>query len=260
MRASLTARAFERRLGGASRRGLRGGSRRRAIYGLYDWDTSTVFGTAVNGGVQGSAATGLSVLVLARLDALPGALNRLTEAVNGNNGWGIRSNNVTLQMNVGNNTTSVFGPTRTWVAGDVGKLHVFGLSHDLTTVHTLFNGAEVGTGTALAGYSVPTGEAQVVGSTDTGLNPALSFTILGVCGRNSPLSVANFATICAATKAAGELALGGISMDHHWTVPRNGSVPSTIADKAGSSNMSFLSGSAANLLARKISRPGTWGF
>lgn len=215
---------------------------------LSGFDTNTVYGTEAGEGVGGSATTGLCVVVLLRLEAIPTVLERICERVTSNNGYTIRSNVNQLQFIPGNGVISAAAPSRLWLPGDVGKIHCVALSHDLVTVRSYFNSAELGSGsgTALAGYA-PSSTQMVIGSTTGGQNPAASFSILAVAGRNSPLTLAEFEEICASTKLYKELNLGSVVMDHMWSVPLVASVPSSIEDTLGGQPMSIQQGITSNL-------------
>lgn len=143
------------------------------------------------------------------------------------------------------------------MAGDVGKLHVAAMSDDLSAVKQYFDAVQVGASTALAGYAAAAIN-HTIGSAENGVQPAADFTILGVAGRDSALTLADFQTICAATKVAGQLNLGGITMEHMWSSPATATMPATLSDEIGTDAMSFLIGAAANINVVRVSR--VWGF
>lgn len=268
MRSLLHERAFFRRGGG--RRGIRGGGGGpRGIpigpdpeaWGLSSFDSSTALATASSAGIAGSAVNGVSALVLWSVAQVPPVGTQiLFLRLSGNNGWNMQVVSAAVQMRCGNGSALATSPTRTIVAGDVGKLHVTALSNDTTAIYHYHDSAQVGTSTALAGFS-PATQRTVMGSTATGTGPAVDFTIYDVMGRDSHLSLADFQTICTATKAAnnGRFALGGVTMAHRWSAPTSAVVPSTVSDVIGSDNMSFILGTEANLVSAAMS-PIVWGF
>lgn len=260
----LAERAFARRGSGRrnSLRGGGGGGPRRMVYGLSSWDASTALATATGAGTAGSAVTGVSGIVVWSVGQVPtGTQNWFGRGIASNTGWIMRSNNATVQMICGNGAVSATAPTRTIVAGDVGKLQITALSCDIAAVFQYSNAAQVGTNTALAGYS-PTAATQrtCIGSSASGVAAAVDYTIYSVCSRDSHLTLADFQTICAATKAQnnGRIALGGITMDHQWNAPASATVPATLSDQIGADTMSFVVGSEANLVSAAV--PLVWAF
>lgn len=226
------------------------------IAGLSGWDTSTALSTANPGGIEGSAVTGVSVVIMWTCLTVPSTLQELAFHLSGNTGWWYISNGVALQARCGNGAAQAIGPQRNIVAADVNRIHISALSCDTTAVYHYFDRAQIGTSTALAGFS-PASFRTTMGSSNVGASPAVDFAIFGICGRNSHLSLADYQTICDATKNNNSLSLGGISMDHHWVVPNQASVPTTISDSAGSDALSFIVGTAANLVVRRFN---SWGF
>lgn len=253
-------------IGGMRRRQRVAVKRRSTVasaFGLSGWDASTALATAMGAGVAGSAVNGISAIVVWSVAQVPsGTQQWVGRGIASNTGWVMRSNGATQQMICGNGSASATAPTRTIVAGDVGKLHITALSCDITAVLHYHDNAQVGVSTALAGYSPTAGtQRTAMGSGPTGASPGLDYTIYSVCGRDSFLSLADFQTICAATKAQnnGRLALGGITMEHQWNAPLNATVPATISDVIGSSNLTFVVGSEANLVSAAMTPP-VWGF
>jgi hypothetical protein len=250
----------------ASRRGGARGAGGRAptpgvlsTYGLEGWSASSGLGTATPGGIAGSAVAGLSVVALVYLKALPsGNQNIASRRLSANTGWHMRSSGTSMLFTTGNGTALAASPARTWVAGDVGKFHVIGGSHNLSAVFQYFDAAQVGASTAQAGYTPESTYTCIGTGTIQATNPSTNYAIVSVAGRDSHLTLADFQIICAATKAAGVLSLGGIPMDHQWDAPQNATVPSTVNDVIGTDHLSFLSGSAANLSS--VAYPRVWGF
>ncbi len=225
-------------------------------WALSSFDASTMLQTANPGGVAGSAVNGLSMVFVLGLLQVPTGTQVLSGRASGVSGWGSSSSGAVLSFNAGNGVANAVAPTRTWVAGDVGKIHVWCGTCDLTAVYAYMDNAQVGTSTALVGYAAAE-NAMCYGSANSG-SPAVDYYVLGMCGRDSHLTLADYQTICAATKLAGSLSLGGISMDHMWKAPSTTTVPSTLSDSLGASNMTFTLGSAANLVSSRI--PRAWGF
>jgi hypothetical protein len=252
------------RITGIVRRGrLSGGGTAAAIknavsFALGGWDTSTNLATANPGGIAGSALAGVSVVVAFFLHAVPATVQVLATRVSGNTGWTVRTNGSSFQCISSNGAAQAIAPVRTLVAGDVGKFHVAALTHDLAAVFDFFDRVQVGTSSALAGYAAAATRTAMGISSAGNTQPATDFSILGVAGRDSPLSLADYQTICDATKAAGQLSLGGITMEHMWRAPQTPNVPSTLTDELDSSNMTFVAGSAANLVSARLAR--SWGF
>lgn len=227
--------------------------------GLSGFDASTVLGVEIGEGVQGNNSDGVTVMVLVRLDEIPTTLQSLIECVFNNYGYQVRSNLNQMQWIAGNGVTSVAATSRLWVATDVGKHHLIVLSCDTTQVTSYFNGTLLGS-TALAGYEPPVSEQMVTGSTDGGQRYAESFTWRAAAGRASSITLAEVQTIWAATKEAGELDLGGVTMDHFWKMPLVSSVPSTITDEAGSDDLTFQQGVTANLVLEEFEEEDiAWG-
>lgn len=225
-------------------------------WGLGGWDGSTTLATAVGQGVLGNAGTGVSFVACFRLNMLPaGGSEFLSTSQAGNNGWTLSSasGGIGLRGAVGTGAAQVFSPARAWVAGDVGKLHLACVSSNAASVFCYFDKTSLGS-TAAAGYGVPGDRTYW----STSAIPQPSFTMLGICGRNSHLTLADFNTICDASKAAGGLALGAIPMDHQWNAPQTDVIPATIPDIIGAHNMTFTLGSPANLTSDRVARQ--WGF
>lgn len=232
-----------------------------SAFGLSSWDASTALGTAISSGVNGSAVNGVSVGVIWSASAVPSVLQNIVFKFTTNNSWLIRvSAAAIMQLQCGNGAATATAPTRTIVAGDLNKLHITWLACDITAVYHYHDAAQVGTSTALAGYTANAARTMI-GSTSTGSSPASDFTVYDVVGRNSHLTLADYQTICSATKAAntGRFALGGITMEHRWQAPTSATVPATVSDTIGSDNMSFIVGSEANLVSAAMS-PIVWGF
>lgn len=255
------------RVTGIVRRGrMGGGSNAAALAALYTWalhgfTTSSALATGVGLGVQGSAATGLSGVLAFRLLALPTSNEDPLRTANNFTGYLLRfaaGPSLVFQAGTG---AAIVNRTRTLVAGDVGKFHVLGFSIDLTNLTLYWDNAVSGVPVAMAAYAPSAGPAQrcQVGSQVSGSNPAASLAILGYAGRDSGLSLADYQTICAATKAAGRLSLGGITMAHQWDAPNGPTVPAAgLDDTIGADDLTFIVGSAANLQSSRFTR--TWGF
>lgn len=231
----------------------------RNAYALSSFDASTALGTASGAGVAGDATNGVSALVLFYLTALPSGTQTLAQRQAVTSGWLIRSIGTSLRCLAGNGAATAEAPTTTLAAGHLGKLHLVACSSDAAAVYQYLDNAQVGTSTALAGYAAASSRTMM-GSTTSGANPATGYHILGVVGRDSHLALADFQTICAATKAAnsGRIALGGISMDHQWNAPASATVPATVTDDIAADDMTFVVGSEANLVSSQV--PIVWGW
>jgi hypothetical protein len=228
-------------------------------WALHAFSTSAALATAAGVGVQGSAVTGVSGVLAFRLLSLPAANQDALRTMNNNTGYLVRfaaGPSVVVQAGTG---AAIVNRTRTLVAGDVGQFHVLGFSCNLTNLDFFWDNALSCT-VAMAAYAPSAGPAQrcQVMSQASGLNPCTSLAWLGFAGRDSGLTLADFQTICAATKAAGVLSLGGITMSHMWRTAQSPTVPSSFADEIGADALSFIVGSAANLSSSRYSRD--WGF
>lgn len=229
------------------------------IYALSGFDGAMSLGTAVGAGVTGAAVSGLCLIIFWQYLGLPSGTERFVRTLSGTSGyiWSL-SNTGVVTAQTGNGVAAASAPTKTMTAGDVGKIHGMCVSHDLSNVFTYFNKLQIGVSTAQAGYNPSLGDRMTVGSTSGGASPLTKGAILGICGRNSPISLADYQTICDATKAAGRLDLGGITMSHAYPSPQGGATPSTILDTIGSDHLTFQSGSAANLDVVTVAN--SWAF
>lgn len=248
--ASYERRHRNRRCPSRDRRQVGQRVRRRSapIYGLQGFDPAMSLGTAVGAGVTGSAVGGLSILIVFRYDGPPAGTERFIRTLGGTSGYIISLSsigNVTGQC--GNGAVTASAPSKLMGAGDVDKIHVLCLSCNLIDVVLYFDRVQNGVSTALAGYAPAAGDRMTLGSTAGGASAATKLTILGVCGRNSPINLTDYQTICDASKAAGRLDLGGVSMAHMYSAPQGGAMPATILDTIGTDHLTFQSGSAANL-------------
>lgn len=247
------------------RRGRRFGTRAAAVasgpplFGLYGFDAAMSLGTAVGAGVTGAAVSGLTFLMIFRYDGIPTGTERFVRTLSGTSGYLISLSNVgVVNGQTGNGAAVAAAPTKTMTAGDIGKIHVLCLSHDLSNVFMYFDRVQQGVSTAQAGFNPSLGDRMTIGSTAGGASPFTKGAILGFCGRNSPISLADYQTICDASKAAGRLALGGITMTHAYSAPQGGAMPSTILDTIGSDHLTFQTGSAASLDVVTVNN--SWAF
>jgi len=225
-------------------------------YALGGWDTSTYLATANPGGIAGGAAAGVSVVVAFRLNALPVAnFQYLADRRAGNSGWMLRADSSSGLTFFAGNGAGLATKTKFFAAGDVGKFHVVAGTANLTTMNLFYDRSDIGS-SALVGYAAASARTSV-GSNGLS-NAGAAYEILGLAGRNSPLTLADYQTICDATKLAGVLALGGITMEHSWSALQSPNVPSTFSDGIGSDALTFVNGSAANLTS--VRYPRLWGF
>jgi hypothetical protein len=232
------------------------------IYGIKNWDASTALATAVDAGVDGSAL-GMGLIMAFYVDALPTTISQLSARIGASAGHSLDfTATAFLRVQVGTGGAFVAAPTIQFTAGDVGKIHVVGVSADVanTGAFMYLNKAQVGLSTAMASYAVPVGDRHAIGSRSAGTLPALNITILGLCGKDSPLSLADFQAVCDATKAAKRLSLGAVTgMTHMWRAPAvAGAMPATLTDDIGAESMSFVVGAAANVDVVQV--PDVWGF
>lgn len=229
------------------------------IYGISGWDASTALATASGQGVDGSAA-GVSLVFVFYLNSVPVAAEQQIRRIGANSGYDLSCTSTPImRAQFGTGATFATAPTRTLVADDVGKIHVVGMSADVagTAAYFYFDRAQVGASTPIASFA-PAVSTMALGSTVTGTTPSTSFTILGVAGRDTPLTLADYQTICDATKAAKRLALGGVTMLHSYAAPQGGAMPSSLPDTIGAESMTFAVGAAANLDV--VTVPDVWGF
>lgn len=232
--------------------------RATSSFAFGDFDTSTALASAVGAGVQGVTGVGVTVIAAFWMASIPAAAQDLVRAISGNTGYLIRATATQFQVFAGNGAASV-NTARALGAGDVNEFHVLGLSSDPAGNLVLFFDNASASTIASGGYTSPAvAQRMAVGSQASGGNPASSFSVLGVAGRDSPLVLADFQTICAATKSAGVLSLGGITMAHQWNAVQSPTVPSTYTDAIGSDALTFVVGSQANLVSQRF--PRTWGF
>lgn len=228
------------------------------IYALGGFDGATSLGSAAGAAVPGSAATGLGLIIFFRYDGMPSATERFVRTLSGTSGYLISlSNTGVITAQTGNGTVAASAPTKTMVAGDIGKIHGLCLSHDLSNVFMYFDRVQLGVSTAQSGYNPSLGDRMTVGSTAGGASPLTKAQIVGIAGRNSPISLADFQTVCDATKAAGRLELGGVSMTHRYSA-EGGTVAASILDTIGTDHLSFQLGTAANL--EIVTVANSWGF
>ena len=215
-------------------------------WGMSSWDSSTTLATGVGGGVQGSAATGMGILLCFVANSIPTGTQFLFTNQVGNSGCTLSMTSAgVLRAVFGNGAATATAPTRTFTDADLGKIHIVVGNTDASSLTMLLNTAQIPGSTALAGYGVPGDRCYMA----TAGVPATAFTFLGLAGRDSPISVADLQTIYAATKAAGQLSLGGVSMDHAWISPQGpgASMVATLEDTIAADDMTFTAGSAANV-------------
>jgi hypothetical protein len=235
-----------------------GGSSRNRVWALGGWDGSTAVASAIGAGIEGSAVNGFSVIAAFQLASVPAAEQYIVNYSDGvPRGYilGFYASAATIDI-VANGATLGYGTSSNFGSSDVGKIHVLGLSTDTVDIRTFLNRSLVGT-VAYAGYQVPVSSRMYVGSFASG-QPMTDVNLLGICGRNSGLSLADFQAVCDATKSAGRFSVGAVTFDHLYQAPQSPIVPATIPDLIGSSDLTFVIGSSANLASTTV--PNLWAF
>jgi hypothetical protein len=217
------------------------------IQGVSGFTAPNFLETGVNLGIRGASGVGVWADYFMRWDAIPGSeyVGVASAGVTGHTCYTSAGNQ---HFRVGNNTALFVSPGATVAASDVGKALLFGGCSDLSFARAFKNGAEVGAGTACAGY---TADATTKYQISDGL-PAGSMTLFGVAGGNVPQTAGDQAARAAAIKAAnGFVHTGGATPAHAWKID---GLASSYADLVGSDSLNLTAG---QLAAAQIIIP-TW--
>ncbi len=152
-----------------------------AFLGLSGWSGANRLRTAANGGPPGTAT--MSAGVVLRHDAVPAGVQFVFCRGDGvaAGGWLFWSNGAAFQFSVIDGATTLrTAPAYTIVAGDVGKVVAYVGTLSGGTVRLFRNDAEVGSGTAVTGYTPGNAATQTaIGGAGGGSANATQYTILG---------------------------------------------------------------------------------
>lgn len=248
----------------------RGGAVRRSgvtMVGGQGWDNANTLATAAGNGLRGTAADGVWIAVLLRVDAVPTANENPASCLDGSGkGWDLNNAaaNGVYGFRVGNGAGNAFvtSPTYTFTAADVGKIHLmYGANDVANSLARLYVArAQVGAGSAVVGYT----PAQATIRTALGsranfaLNSAGSFTLFGLVGGAVQPTQAEIEGLYDAVKLAGDVVAIAGKTTTLYSVKQDaaGSFPATLADKAGTSgSMTFTVGAASGVDLVTVSNP-----
>lgn len=198
------------------------------------------------------AASGFAIGVHFRPDvASLSTTGRFFGKSNGfSNGWRLYAINGVLQLNVfgtAGGAAEASSPGYTIPTADVGQMHYALFVHDGTKLRTYVkppNGVaqEIGSGTAVAGYALPTGITQYLGRDFSGTTDASSMSVIGaVTGHVVPTTAQALAWLDASAAAGTVQAFTGAEhrYDLHADIVANGgtAVPAQALDRIGTDHL-----------------------
>jgi hypothetical protein len=215
------------------------------VYGISGWTAANYYETASPGGIAG-VDTGFGVWGLIRVDsqAVASATRRIfNRSSSSATGWFVRTGttNATLVFGAASGAgVGTTAPAYTITAGDVGKVIGFVGVHDGSNLRLYVNRVEVGSGTAITGYT-PQSTATRIGARNTGLEPADNITILGCAGGHGVPSLAEVQALFDLMKSSCDVRSISGKTSSLWSAKRDfagTTAPATLDDKSGSEDMS----------------------
>lgn len=217
----------------------------RKTYGITGNSPTAYLESAAGKGIRG-AATGLTVLILMRLDAAPSSTGHLvsdfltTPSAMGYVIYG-SSGQIYVYLNASN-----FTPICAAAAADVGRMMLVGLTWNGTTWQGYRDGATAGT-PITAGWSNPNSTASMqIGRSPHDTVSAAFASIFAVGGCDVALSAVEMAQVYADFQRTGTLVMpSGKANTHVYDVTQdvvnNGGpaagVPATVLDRVGTDNL-----------------------
>lgn len=189
------------------------------LRGVTGFTTSNYLVSAAGAGITGTDDVGVWADVLIRHDAINPASEYPVTAydASGVRGWFMIHPVAATYATARNGTVGANSPADTTTAAMVGKLRLYGMTADLSSVRHYANGVQIGAGTALSGFKQAVSEPMYVGRPRVASNALVSCSIFGLAGGNVPQTTANQAARAAAIKAAGRfVTVGGAAATHGW--------------------------------------------
>jgi hypothetical protein len=219
---------------------------RIAKFGASGFAVGNYLTTATPGGEVGTAA-GFGGCALYRLNALgnPGitARSRPTPP----EGWELHAASNALRISMIDGVgTSITAPTYTMTANDIGKWDLVVWQHDGSFVRMYRARAQVGTGTAITGFTPYASAPQYIGCRSPGVLVATGLSIAAVMTwTGTPTNLAAIQALYDFTKATGDVpnTVAGVTVTHLWSVTRDqlgGVMPIVLNDYAGADPMSVV--------------------
>lgn len=135
--------------------------------------------------------------------------------------------------------SAITGPSTIFGAADVGRLLLAFCVHDGAKVRTYVRRAELSTGTAITGYTVPTQPLRVGRHSVSAGMSAGSLQIFGWMSGHAVPSLAEIQAAHDAAMAHEDIIAIPDKTDHLWSVKRDqqGVAPATILDRIGTDHM-----------------------
>ena len=226
----VTRRATARRAGSGTTQ------RNNGMLGNVLAGTSNYFASAASQGIRGSAS-GFYVASLMMINTGQ-ANNYCTHCTGGTDGWNLyMPSSTTLVFTVASSLPALINSPAYTVTPTVGKIiSVVGVyDFGALTIRLYVNGAEIGAGTAIVGYTAAAGATLHKIGNSAGSPDLVTF---GVLGGNGVPSAANIAAWSAACKATRSLAtMPGAAPQHRW-VPSNpvANMPDTVGSDTMTKN------------------------
>jgi hypothetical protein len=199
-------------------------------------------------GISGSGTFHVQALIRVDTQTVPSAVRpflSLGGFSNGRfNGWKFRTTSTNSSLSFGSYSTIgalTEAPAYTVSSSVVGSiLHICGV-HDGTSVRFYVNGQEIGTGTAISGYSFPTSENFGIGLDNNTAGSILTgeITVFGVAGGNTvPTADEIYQAYVSSVRQADIVSIPA-KTEHLWSVKQsqNGSAPSPLRDQIGTGNL-----------------------
>jgi hypothetical protein len=233
-----------------------------AAYGLSGWSTSVRPSTAAGTGLPGTADTPFWRAGVFRIDsqAVASGTRYVNSYFTGGTGWRLYTTgtNATLTFDLINGSAAVIAaPSFAITAGMVGQLVHWAASFTGTGVAMWVAGVSTGAATANTTYLTPNLTVGTVpGIRNNVTSPFDGGTWLGLVGGDGAWTTTEAAAHYLACKAASRVVTATGSLGR-WDIgtSQSGSVPSPIPDVDSTNNMTYLTGSAADLTLETIATP-----
>lgn len=230
--------------------------------GVTGFSDLTYFQSALNAGIAGQAAGfWVAVYIIVTSQAVASTSRDLAgrRVGSGVSGWSINTatTNATVTFGCANGAGSFLtSPAYTITAGDVSgavALLVVGV-HDGSNLRLYVKGAQVGSGTAITGFTTSTVPNMGLGNGNAAFPSGLSFgeppdgvIVLGLAGGNGVPSAGEIATMDTACASANDIVAIPGKTDHLYSLKQDiaaagGSLPIKSADRVGTDDL-FLIGS-----------------
>ncbi len=237
------------------------------LIGGSGWDSTNFLGTGNDLGLRG-ATTGFWAAWLFTHNAVPSTSQYPFTFFDGSGKgwlWYSAASNGVFNFSCGNLSSAfIASPTHSLISGNIGKIQL------LVGVFTGAGGfvrqyasnAEIGSGTATSGYTLPGSGSSLYCSLGTRNNnaggvPATDFTIFGCAGGNAVPSAGEITQLYADVKALGDIAPISGKTNNLYSVKQDfvSGFPNGLLDKSGSANMTFRGGLASGIDIVTTSNP-----